>query len=95
MATYMVFTRLETTDGTKLEEYFRQGPATLEGHDATVHVAYGAHAVLEGPAHEGVVILSFPSSEAALAWYNGEDYRRVRDLRLEGADYQVTLVEGG
>ena len=94
MTTYMVFTRLKTTDQAMLEEYFKQGPGTADGHDVTIHAAYGAHAVVEGPSHEGMVILSFPTREAALAWYDGDEYRRVRQLRFQGAEYQVTIVPG-
>jgi uncharacterized protein (DUF1330 family) len=90
----MVFTRLKTTDQAMLEEYSRQGPGTADGHDVTLHVAYGPHEVLEGPGHEGMVILSFPTREAALAWYDGDEYRRVRQLRFQGAEYQVTIIEG-
>jgi uncharacterized protein (DUF1330 family) len=69
-------------------------PATLSGHEVKVLALNGSHEDLEGPSTEGTVILEFPSIEAAKAWYNSSPYREVREHRLKGATYGVTLVEG-
>jgi Domain of unknown function (DUF1330) len=55
---------------------------------------YVPHEILEGPAHEGMVILAFPDKASALGWYNSPAYREVREHCFNGAVYQVTLVEG-
>lgn len=94
MATYLVFTRTVTKDQSEMDTYASKVGPTLAGHPITPLVAYGAQEVLEGPAHEGMVIVSFPDKAAALAWYDGPAYREVREHRFAGADYQVTLVEG-
>ncbi|MEY4159934.1 MAG: hypothetical protein RLZZ136_555 [Pseudomonadota bacterium] len=94
MATYLVFTRTATTDQAELDTYSSTVAATFKGHPGTPLVAYGAHQVLEGAEHEGMVILSFPSKEAALGWYDSPGYTEVREHRFKGAAYQVTLVEG-
>lgn len=94
MATYLIFTRLRTTDPQALAEYGPKARASLAGQPVTPHVSYGAHEVLEGELHEGMVVLSFPDRDAALGWYNGSAYVEAREHRLRGADYQVTLVEG-
>jgi uncharacterized protein (DUF1330 family) len=49
---------------------------------------------LEGGAPEGTVILEFPNMEAAKAWYDGAEYRRVREHRFKGTKYRVTLLAG-
>lgn len=94
MATYLVFTRIRTTDQAEMDVYARMSGATMKGHAATPLVAYGAQEVLEGPPHEGMVVLSFADRDAALAWYDSPAYREARAHRFAGADYQVTLVEG-
>jgi uncharacterized protein (DUF1330 family) len=94
MTTYLVFTRTTTTNQTEMDTYSGKAGATLQGHAAAPLVAYGAQEILEGPAHEGMVILSFPDKQAALGWYNSPSYREAREHRFSGADYQVTLVEG-
>ena len=64
------------------------------GHPVTVLAAYGRQEVIEGPDVEGVVILEFPTFEAAKAWYDSPAYRKVREHRFRGADYRAVIVEG-
>lgn len=94
MAVYIVFTRESTRDAAELATYSQKVGATLAGHPVTVLAAYGRQEVLEGPEVEGVVILKFPSFEAAKAWYDGPAYRKVREHRFRGADYRAVIVEG-
>jgi uncharacterized protein (DUF1330 family) len=94
MSAYMIFTREKTLDKLELATYLKDAPATLVGHEVKVHALNVWHEDLEGPSTEGTVILEFPSIEAAKAWYNGSPYREVREHRLKGATYNVTLVEG-
>ena len=94
MSTYLVFTREKINDEQELEIYLKKVPATLAGHDAKVLALYEPHEDLEGPSTEGTVILEFPSTQAAKAWYDGSEYREVREHRFKGATFRVTLVEG-
>ena len=94
MATYLVFTRTATTDQSEMDIYAGMARATFKGHAVTPLVAYGAQQMLEGPAHEGMVMLSFPDKEAAMGWYDSPAYQEAREHRFHGAEYQVTLVEG-
>jgi len=94
MATYLVFTRTVTKDQSEMDTYSSKVGPTFKGHTGKPLVAYGAQQILEGPAHEGMVILEFPDKAAAMAWYDSPGYREVREHRFRGADYQTTLVEG-
>jgi uncharacterized protein (DUF1330 family) len=94
MSAYIVFTREKTLDKLELATYSKDAPATLAGHAVKVLALNGSHEDLEGPSTEGTAIFEFPSIEAAKAWYNGSPYREVREHRLKGATYRVTLVEG-
>src|SRR5258708_6020530 len=94
MPAYMVFTRTRTTDQSEMAIYEKMAGPTFAGHAVQVLAAYGPQEVLEGPDHEGTVILSFPSRDAAKAWYDSPAYQDARKHRMAGADYQVTLVEG-
>jgi uncharacterized protein (DUF1330 family) len=94
MAAYIVFTRYSTRDPKELETYSKISPATLAGHPVTIRVAYGHHEVVEGPEIEGLVILEFPTIEAAKAWYNSPGYREAREHRFKGAEYRVVIVQG-
>ena len=94
MATYMVFTRESTKNAAELATYSEKVGATLAGHPVTVLAAYGRHEVVEGSDVEGVVILEFPTFEAAKAWYDSPAYREVREHRFRGAAYRAVIVEG-
>ena len=94
MATYIVFTRESTQDQQELDTYFNEVGATLAGHPLKVLVAYGPQETSEGEGPEGVVIVEFPSKEAAHAWYHGAEYQAVVQHRFKGARYRAVLVEG-
>lgn len=94
MAAYAVFIRESTVNQSELDAYTPKAEASLAGHDATVLAAYGRQEVLEGPAVEGVVIVEFPSMEAAKAWYDSPKYREAREHRFRGARYRAVVVEG-
>lgn len=94
MPTYVVFTRERTRDPAELEAYTPKAVASLEGHPIRILAAYGRQEVLEGPPVEGVVIVEFPTFEAAKAWYDSPAYREAREYRFRGADYRAVIVEG-
>jgi uncharacterized protein (DUF1330 family) len=94
MSAYMVFTRDKTLDQSELNLYSKEVPATLAGHEVKLLALYGRHEDLEGDPTEGTVILEFPSIEAAKAWYDGPEYRKVREHRFKGSTYRVVLIQG-
>lgn len=94
MSAYLVFTREKTVDAAELAIYKQDVVATLGTFDLKTLVAYGPHEVLEGPAIEGVVIVEFPTVEAAKGWYNSPAYVAAREHRFKGAEYRCVLVEG-
>ncbi len=94
MSAYMVFTRDKTLDQNELNLYSKEVPATLAGHEVKILALYGRREDLEGDSTEGTVILEFPSIEAAKAWYDGPEYRKVREHRFKGSTYRVVLIQG-
>jgi uncharacterized protein (DUF1330 family) len=94
MATYIVFTRESTQDQGELDIYQSKVRETFKGHPVKILAAYGPQQVLEGGAPEGVVIVEFPSTAAARAWYDSPAYQEVAQHRFEGARYRAVLVEG-
>jgi uncharacterized protein (DUF1330 family) len=68
-------------------------PATLARHPVNIRVSYGHHEVVEVPEIEGVVILEFPTIEAAKAWYDSPAYRGTR-ASLQRAEYRAVIVQG-
>lgn len=94
MSVYLVFQREKMLDEAEFATYAELVPATLQGHPAKPLVLYGKQETLEGNGNEGTVIIEFPSKEAALAWYDGEAYKKVREHRFKSSKYNVTLIEG-
>ena len=94
MAAFAVFIRDSTSDPAEMEKYSQMAGATLVGHQARILAAYGRQEVLEGPDVEGVVIVEFPSIEAAKTWYESPAYREAREHRFQGAKYRAVIVEG-
>ena len=94
MAAYAIFTRDKTVDKAELQTYSQKAGATLAGHEVKALAVYGRHEVLEGPPVEGVIILEFPTVEAAKAWYHSPAYQAVVGHRHKGAVYRGVIVEG-
>jgi uncharacterized protein (DUF1330 family) len=49
---------------------------------------------LEGDPFRAVVLIEFPDRDTAEAWYNSEEYRPLRELRMKAAPGRAILFEG-
>ena len=94
MAAYVIFYVESITDRQALEHYKRAALPTLREAGGSVTVAYGRHEVLEGAPLTGVVMVEFPSFEAARAWYHSDAYRTASVLRKAASTAHAVLVEG-
>ena len=70
------------TDPVKLEEYLSGAGSSLGAAEVLAADDEGV-ITLEGDDRSRVVILRFASKEAALEWYNSEEYGKVKPLRLD------------
>jgi uncharacterized protein (DUF1330 family) len=85
----------EVTDPAGFEEYRKQVPATLELYGGKILVRGGQIQALEGDwKPKRIVVTEFPTIEQARRWYDSEEYRPLRALRLRTARGSVVLVEG-
>jgi uncharacterized protein (DUF1330 family) len=94
MSAYIIFIREKTLDQSAMDTYNGIARHSLEGHPATLLALYGEQQVLEGPDHEGVVILEFPSLQEAKAWYDSPAYQAAIRHRRAASEYRVFIVEG-
>lgn len=95
MPAYMLFIREEPIrDPAAMAEYQRLNQASPRNPDLKPLVIYGKMEVLEGKAPDGMIILQFPDTAAAKAWYHSPAYQEAMQHRLRGADYRAILVEG-
>jgi uncharacterized protein (DUF1330 family) len=94
MPAYAIFIRESTRDQVQLDAYTPKAVDSLAGHELKILAAYGRQEILEGSPMEGVVIVEFPTLEAAKDWYDSPAYREAREYRFRGADYRAFIVEG-
>ncbi|WP_370656180.1 DUF1330 domain-containing protein [Paracoccus wurundjeri] len=85
MTAYVVFVRETVTDPQSLDRYRERTSAARDVHPLVPLAFYGTHEVLEGEPVNGVAILSFPSMEAARAWYASPEYQAALPHRLRGS----------
>lgn len=79
-------------DADKMKEYGALAGPTVKAHGGEV-VARGPSGVLAGESeHELMVILQFPSREAAETWYNSAEYQAAIPTRLAAMDSIFKVV---
>jgi uncharacterized protein (DUF1330 family) len=76
-------------------EYRKAVPATLEAFGGKFIVRGGNLTLLEGEwPHSRLVIIEFPSREAAEGWYRSAEYQKIIGLRLNSSVGNLVIVEG-
>jgi len=94
MSAYVIVLVEETTNPSEIAEYRRIGLPTLKEHKAEMLLRMAKAETLEGPeVKDGVVMLRFPTKEAARAWYNSPGYQEALTHRHKGARCHVVLVD--
>lgn len=94
----IVYRESPVTDPEAIAEYSRRNQENALAFRAQFgvvpRVAYGAAESLEGPTPDGVVMLEFPTVEAARGWYASDAYQQALPFRQNAAEWRVVLVEG-
>lgn len=95
MSAYILFIREKPVHNAEaMAEYQRLNQASPRDPNLKPLVIYGKTEALEGEAPDGIIVLQFPSVEAAKAWYNSPSYQEAMKHRKLGADYRALIVEG-
>jgi uncharacterized protein (DUF1330 family) len=90
-----IIAELEITDPAGFEEYRKQVPATIQKYGGRYVVRGGTTQTLEGDWQpKRLVVLEFPSLEQARRWYDCEEYRGPKALRIKTTRSRVVLAEG-
>lgn len=94
----IVYRETPVSDEDAIAEYSqrnRESAANSQAQFGVVpRVVYGTVEGLEGATPDGVVMLEFPSMEAARGWYESEAYQQAIPFRQKAAKWRVVLVEG-
>ena len=95
MPAYCVFDIREITDPAAMDVYRARVLATVERYGGRYVVRGGRFDVVEGDWRPVLpVIIEFPSLEQAHRWYDSEEYRELKDLRLRATRSDAVFVEG-
>ncbi|WP_158624694.1 DUF1330 domain-containing protein [Caulobacter sp. 602-1] len=94
MTAYAIFIRERLRDPETIKKYYEKLPHSFDGRDVVRRANQATPLVLEGPAIESVVVLEFPTIEAAQDWYHSDAYSEARRYRNLSADYRAFIVEG-
>ncbi|HEX4948468.1 MAG TPA: DUF1330 domain-containing protein [Blastocatellia bacterium] len=95
MSAYFFLDVLEITDPARMEQYRDGVLATVEQFGGRYLTVGGKTEMVEGnwqPVFP--VIIEFPNLEQARRWYDSEEYRELKNLRLAATKGNAVLIEG-
>ena len=90
-----IIANIEVTDPDGYRAYADRVGATIAAHGGRYLARGGSCEALEGdwqPAR--LVILEFPSIDAARAWYGSAEYGEIKPLRFAHSRGQVVITDG-
>ena len=94
MAAY-ILAEIEVTDPERYEAYKLLAPPAIARYGGRYLVRGGETAVLEGDWKPGrVVVLEFPTLEAARTFHDSPEYRAAREKRKGAAKMNMIAVAG-
>ena len=94
MSAYII-ANVTVTNPAQYEEYKKWSSAAMQAHKAEVCIRGGAAEVLEGDwSPERIVVLKFPTMDAAKAFNASPEYSKARDARQGAAVMRMIVVEG-
>jgi uncharacterized protein (DUF1330 family) len=94
MPAYLV-ANITVTDPKRYPEYREKVPPVIAHYGGKFLVRGGTVHLVEGNLGvDRLVVIEFPTMEAARQFYNSSEYEPLLKLRLETARSQVAFVEG-
>jgi len=94
MAAYVIVD-IEINDVALYDDYRKRVPATIAKYGGKFLVRGGPFEQLEGTWQPTrLVLLEFPSMEQAKRWYDSEEYREPKAIRLKASKANLIIVEG-
>lgn len=80
-------------DPDKIEDYSKLAYPTLVAAGGKMLAATSEPAILEGDWHPGILVLiEFPSAEAAQQWLDSPEYQPAKELRTQAATTNLLLI---
>ena len=88
-------TQIDITNPENYKEYVKKVKPTAEKYGGEYIVRGGENTVVEGSwQHPRTVVIKFPTYEKALEWYNSEEYKPIKQIRLDNAESNGMIIKG-
>lgn len=89
-----VIAGIHVTDPDEYLKYASQTVKSAEKAGGKFLVKGGEQDLLEGNAPGRHAVIQFPSKQAALDWYNSEQYQSILPIALRASERHLLIVEG-
>ena len=90
-----VIAQLKVTNPENYKEYQEKVPDVVKKYGGEYLARGGEHQVVEGEDNlPRIVIIKFPTYEKALEWYHSDEYKPVKDIRLQNSEGTNIIVKG-
>jgi uncharacterized protein (DUF1330 family) len=92
MKAYAVAHIRDVRMGPAIVEYLEKIDATLEPFGGRFIIHGGEKTLLEGNWPGDLIVIEFPSRDAAISWYNSNNYRAILPLRTDNSAADTIIV---
>ena len=90
-----VIAQLKITNSVNYKEYVEKVTPLVKKFGGEFLVRAGEFQIFDGETKfPRIIVLKFPSYEKALEWYNSEEYKPVRQIRLDNSVGNFIIVKG-
>ena len=94
MSAYAIL-QINITNQENYKEYLNQVTTIVKKHQGDYIVRGGKSDVVLGKwDYQRTVDVKFPSYEAAIQWYNSEDYAPIKKIREDNSEGNCIIIEG-
>ena len=90
-----VIAQLKVTNPENYKEYVEKVTPLVKKYGGEFLVRAGEFQIFDGETKfPRIIILKFPSYEKALEWYNSEEYKPIKQIRLDNSEGTNIIIEG-
>ena len=89
-----MFIQAKVTNPEQFMKYAAEAPSLIQKFGGRYRCMRGASQQLEGTKDDRKIVVSeWPSMEAALEFWNSDEYAKLKEIRAGAAEIDVNLVE--
>ena len=95
MTGYAIF-NINVNNPENYKEYVEKVKPTAEKYGGEYIVRGGEFKIVEGEwSYPRTVVIKFPSFQNALDWYNSDEYKPIKKIRLDNSVSNGIIIKGG